>query len=302
MAYLSSPQYVLGEITEPYDAIKGWRERVEDLQMTPAPEIWGWGRIRRTEHEISDLAVASGRATIERAGIETDEIDELYLCSTAFPTSLESQADLVARVVRGLGLRRASVTGIGLTRCANLLMALRAACAAVDSGQARTTLVITTDRIEYEPHRIEDFALFSDGAASCVVTADEPGDGFRFGAAAAAQDFTAAEPSRRISADLAVEVNERLRRATGVEPVDVDRLLHNNLYLPIVSLKELQAGFAPEQLYLDNVTRFGHCFAADPLINLTDLDEAGELRDGGAYLLASSVPGIRTALLLHRHV
>ncbi|MEU3309712.1 hypothetical protein ABZ717_21710, partial [Nocardiopsis sp. NPDC006832] len=78
--------------------------------------------------------------------------------------------------------------------------------------------------------------------------------------------------------------------------------LHNNLYLPIVSLKELQAGFAPEQLYLDNVTRFGHCFAADPLINLTDLDEAGELRDGGAYLLASSVPGIRTALLLHRHV
>ncbi|MCH7230948.1 hypothetical protein L0U85_08810 [Glycomyces sp. L485] len=301
MAYLSAPQYVLGEITEPYDVVKGWRERAEELQMAPVPELWGWGQIRRTERDTAELAIESGRATIDRAGIDPDDIDDLYLCSTAFPTSLDAQTVLAARVLRGLGLRRAALTGVSLARCANLMLAMRAACAAVDSGQARTALVVTADRIEHGAHRIENFALFSDGAASCLVTADERGDGFRFVAAAAAQDLAATDPGGQISADLAVQVNEHLHRATGVVPGDIARVLHNNLYLPLVSLKEAQAGFAPDQLHLDNITRFGHCFAADPLINLADLAEAGELRDGEPYLLASSVPGMRAALLLHHH-
>ncbi|GAB3651930.1 beta-ketoacyl-[acyl-carrier-protein] synthase family protein [Glycomyces tarimensis] len=301
MAYLNAPQYVLGEITEPYDAIKGWRERAEALQMAPLPELWGWGRVRRTERDTAELAVDSGRATLDRAGVAPDDVDDLYLCSTAFPTSLDAQTTLTARVLRGLGLRRAAVTGVSLARCANLLLAVRAASAAADSGQTRTALVITADRIQHEPHRIENFALFSDGAASCLVTPDERGDGFRIAAAAAAQDLAVAEPAGQLSAELAVEVNERLRRATGVGPGDIARVLHNNLYPPLVSLKEAQAGFAPEQLHLANITRFGHCFAADPLINLADLAEAGELRDGAPYLLASSVPGMRAAVLLRRH-
>lgn len=301
MAHLSAPRYVLGEITEPYDAVKGWRERAEALQMAPVAELWGWGRIRRTERDTADLAIASGNATIEADGVDPDDIDDLYLCSTAFPTSIEAQADFAARVVRGLGLRRAAVTGVSLGRCANLLLALRAAGAAVDSGQTRTALVVTADRIEREPDRIENFALFSDGAASCLVTADERGEGFRIAAAAAAQDLAEGGPSGQISAALAVTVNERLHRATGVAPGDIARVLHNNLYLPLVSLKEAQAGFAPHQLHLDNITRFGHCFGADPLINLADLADAGALRDGAPYLLASSVPGIRAAVLLHRH-
>ncbi|GAB3998638.1 hypothetical protein GCM10029992_24990 [Glycomyces albus] len=300
MADITAPRYALGEITEPYDAIKNWRERAAELQMAPVPELWGWGTVRRTERGVAELAVETGRATLESAGLDPNDVDDLYLCSTAFPTELDGQSALAAAVVRGLGLSRATVTGVSLGRCANLLLALRAACAAVDSGQSRTALVITADRMAYEPHRIENFALFSDGAASCVVAA-EASDGFRVEAAAAAQDLTSSDPGSHISADLAVEVNERLRLATGVEPGDVACLLHNNLYLPLVSLKESQAGFTAEQLHLDNIPRFGHCFAADPIINLADLAAAGRIDDGARYLLASSVPGMRVVLLLRRH-
>jgi 3-oxoacyl-[acyl-carrier-protein] synthase-3 len=45
----------------------------------------------------------------------------------------------------------------------------------------------------------------------------------------------------------------------------------------------------------------GHCFAADPLINLVDRDAQGELRDGAHYLLAASVPGSRIGVLLRKH-
>ncbi len=301
MAHLTAPQYALGEIDEPWSALEDWRRRAAELQMAPAPELWGWGDVRRTERDAAELAVEAGRASLERAGADPGDIDDLYLCSTAFPSSLRSQTAHTAAVVRGLGLRRAAVTGISLGRCANLLLALRAACAAVDTGQSRTALVVTADRMEDETRRMENFALFSDGAAACLVTAEQPREGFRFEAAAVAQDLGEGDPAGQISADLAIEVNRRLRDATGVGPEDVARVCHNNLYTPLVSLKEAQAGFAPHQLHLDNIGRFGHCFAADPLINLTDLTEAGAIAHGDRCLLASSVPGLRAGLLVRRH-
>ena len=63
-------------------------------------------------------------------------------------------------------------------------------------------------------------------------------------------------------------------------------------------MKELQAGFDQSQLDTSNITRVGHCFAADPLINLVDRWSAGDVRAGGLYLLASSVSGLRVCVLL----
>jgi 3-oxoacyl-[acyl-carrier-protein] synthase-3 len=65
-------------------------------------------------------------------------------------------------------------------------------------------------------------------------------------------------------------------------------------------MKERQAGFSREQLYLDNIPRLGHCFAADPLINLVDRTERGDVRPGRYCLLAASVPGSRLGALLSR--
>jgi 3-oxoacyl-[acyl-carrier-protein] synthase III len=65
-------------------------------------------------------------------------------------------------------------------------------------------------------------------------------------------------------------------------------------------LKERQAGFTLAQLRMGNVERIGHCFATDPLINLTDLVTSGEGEIHGLYLLASSVPGARHGVLLRK--
>ena len=76
--------------------------------------------------------------------------------------------------------------------------------------------------------------------------------------------------------------------------------MHANLFLPLVAMKERQAGFSARQLYTANVTRLGHCFAADPLVNLVDQEQAGRIREGGHYVLAVSVPGSRVTVLLRR--
>ncbi len=77
-------------------------------------------------------------------------------------------------------------------------------------------------------------------------------------------------------------------------------LAHANLYKPLVVMKERQAGFSPPQLYLANIERLGHCFAADPLINLVDRMALGHVRPGSYCLLASSVPGSRIGVLLEK--
>lgn len=62
----------------------------------------------------------------------------------------------------------------------------------------------------------------------------------------------------------------------------------------------MQAGYRLNQLYTDNITRIGHCFSADPLINLIDMQEKNEILDCSVLQLAASVPGDRVSLLLRR--
>lgn len=302
MTILRAPGYVLGETTIKYGAIDGFEEFVEEHQMLPDAELWGWGTVHRTDLDTAALAVEAGRRTLAAAAVGPSEVDALVLCSTAFPADVAAHGELIAAVLGGLGLDSVPVTGITLNRCANLLIGLQAAAAMVASGRHRTVLVITTDRVAAETGRITDFALFSDGAAGCLIT-DRPDGGpdcYEWVADAYAQDPAALGQGNEISADLARTANQRLFAEAGIGIEAIDGLLHNNIFLPIVTMKELQAGFGPAQLDTSNIARVGHCFAADPLINLVDRESAGTVRAGGRYLLASSVSGLRVCVLLRK--
>lgn len=302
-ALLQAPHYVLGEIETDHSEIEGLAERAAELRMVPQARLWGWGTVRRTKRTLEELAVESGTATLRTAGVAPSSVDALVLCSTRFPGGPRTHGQFVERIMSGLGLDRAAYLGVTLNRCTNLLVAIDTAQALVVAGRHRRVLVVTTDLIEDESERMESFALFSDSAASCLVTAGdegEPAGGARYEirSTASAQEAAALDWSHEISADLASEVNTRLLEPDGLTVADIDGLMHANLFLPLVTMKERQAGFGAAQLYTANVTRLGHCFAADPLVNLVDQQEAGRIRDGGHYVLAVSVPGSRVAVLL----
>ncbi|WP_374118178.1 3-oxoacyl-ACP synthase [Streptomyces sp. MAR25Y5] len=299
--HLSAPRYVLGESEADHTSIEDLPRKARAFGMPPEASLWGWGSVRRTAESLETLAVRSGRATLDAAGVAPSSVDCLVLCSTRFPGGPRTHARLVQDVMSRLDLDDAAFTGVTLNRCTNLLTGLRTAQALVAAGQHRRVLVVTTDRITDESERMENFALFSDGAASALVSAEAEGaDGYEIVAGASAQRPRALEWTNEISPDLARDVSERVLHAAGMKLGDVDGLLHLNLYKPVVVLKERQAGFTAEQLYLDNIPRFGHCFAADPLINLVDRAAAGDVRDDGHYLLAASVPGVRVGVLLRK--
>lgn len=298
---LTAPHYVLGEIEQDHTEIPNLRERVAEFRMRAQPGLWGWGNIRRTDRDIETLAVESAAATLAAAGLAPTSVDSVVLCSTGFPTGTTAHGVFVERVLGGLGIPGADFVGIGLNRCTNLLAGVQIADALVRAGRHRRVLVVTTDRVHDETTRMDKFALFSDGAASCLVTGDPTDDGgFDLLACATANRTAELDWSNEINPELAVAVNERLLKPFGLALADVAGLMHTNIFTPVVYLKEMRAGFTAPQLYLDNIPRIGHCFAADPLINLVDRDAAGHLRDGAHYMLAASVPGSRAGALLRR--
>jgi 3-oxoacyl-[acyl-carrier-protein] synthase-3 len=117
---------------------------------------------------------------------------------------------------------------------------------------------------------------------------------------AAAQETASLDWTSQISSDLARQVNKALLGPAGLSLGDVAALLHVNLFRPLLVMKERQAGFREDQLFLDNITRTGHCFAADPLINLVDRVALGHIGAGDYAMLAASVPGSRFGVLLRR--
>jgi 3-oxoacyl-[acyl-carrier-protein] synthase-3 len=301
-AFLTAPRYVLGEIEEPYTAVQNLAARVAQFAIPMAPRSWGWGSFFRTERTIVELAVASGNATLDAAGTPRDAVDGLIFCTGSFPQPVDDQAAFLGAVLGGLGLTKVAFScGLTLNRCNNLLAALHLARSLVGSGSHRLILVVASDRVVDEAVRLEKFALFSDGAASCLVGGQARGpDCFEMLASASAQDPTVPGVRDEIDSGLSIAVNEELERATGIPPEKITALLPANLVRPLTALKERQAGFTAAQVRMDNIERIGHCFATDPLINLTDLVTSGAAEIDGLYLLASSVPGARHGVLLRK--
>lgn len=301
MVFLTAPCYVLGENEADHGTIANLHARAKEFGMTPDAQTWGWGRIHRTERSLAAMAVESGSATLRTASADPASIDMLVLCSTRFPHGAVPQGRFVQSILTGLSLGNASFVGLTLDRCANLLGALHLARALVSSGQYRRVLVVTTDRVDDEAARMESFALFSDGAASCLVLDDRDGRAaYQLVSSATAQDASALGSSNEISSDLSRQVNDSLLQPLNMTLAHVSGLMHANIFKPIIVMKELQAGFAPSQLCTDNTLRVGHCFAADPLINLVDRASVGQVQDNCYYMLASSVPGSRIGILLRR--
>jgi 3-oxoacyl-[acyl-carrier-protein] synthase III len=299
--FLCGPRYCLGEAETDHTALDDLSDKVERFGLMPDPGLWGWGSVFRTERDLETMAVETGTQTLRATGTEPSDIDALVLCSTFVPGPPEGHGGFVRTVLTGIGLGDIPVYGMNLNRCVNLLAALDVATAFIAAGRYRQILVVTTDRVVDEANRITSYALFSDGAASCVVAAAPHGhDGYQILSCATAQRTESLDWSSELSSDLSRQVNDSLLSPLGLTLPAVSGLMHTNIFKPVLVMKERQAGFTLDQLYTENITRIGHCFAADPLINLVDRAELGQVRPEGHYLLAASIPGSRIGVLLKR--
>ncbi|MET3134824.1 3-oxoacyl-[acyl-carrier-protein] synthase-3 [Oxalobacteraceae bacterium GrIS 1.11] len=294
---VSAIAYELGEYIHVWRDLPGIQEKMNSFGMTDDPELWGLGQFRRTKKTRIALALDSAHQTMQKSGLAPSDIDALIVCAVSLPDDIENQVEFTNALARELQIVEKPLFGLSLNRCATLLSGLQMARTFVLSGEFKNILVIGVDLLKDEDGRLERFAIFSDGAASCVVSS-EIENGYQIKKTAWKGSLLGANAALDMGIELASNVTQELEIVKKAS--SLSKVFHDNLFIPIVSMREQMAGFSENQLYLSNISRFGHCFSCDPLINLSDYEMQSPLAQGSSFLLACSTPGVRTALLLQK--
>ena len=295
--YLSSIEYVLGSLLPMSQALAG----------QVGPELMrklgdgGFSGVAVAERGAVELAAEAAGAVLTRGKISAAAIDAVVYATCSFWGDEQGEANrgcLQTQLLVPLGLVHALLSGVALAESGNLASALRVACNLVRSGDAETVLVVTADRLPRVPGEYRAMpnatAINSDGAAACLITR-EPRHGFEV-------EHIAQHANPRILVRVKgdgfgkyLDIVAGLRaaasavfRATGASPDQYRWLVTNNYSVPTIY------GFAEalevrrERVFVDNVARFAHAFAADGLINLADLLAAAAAAGPGERVLALS--------------
>jgi 3-oxoacyl-[acyl-carrier-protein] synthase-3 len=297
--YLSGLAYRLGEKVERYDRATGFEATSRAANMPDMPDVWGWGEYHSTDDAYA-MGLASARATLAGAGVDPSQIDQTIFACSYFPDNDDTLYQSTGLILKELGLVRSLVEGQTLTGCATLLSAVLAAAFAVRSGRFRNVLVIAIDKLPRGVDRFFNYALFSDGAASCVVSSTAtPGSlALVDGAQGIALDeivggvrFSPANP-------LHVNVLGQAMDRASWTIESISKIFNNNVYLPVKTVKDGMAGFGPDQMFLNNVARNGHCLACDSFINCADYATTMGTRAGERFVLQADGNGCCVALLV----
>jgi 3-oxoacyl-[acyl-carrier-protein] synthase-3 len=250
---------------------------------------------------LAALAAGAGRAALERAGVEPDELDTVLVATVTADDLMPNAAPLVAEQ---LGARTAGAIDVGAA-CTGFLSGLELAAAQVESGRAEAVLLVGAELMS----RIVDAddrrtaALFGDGAGAAVVTAGGAG---RLGPIVLRADGSGADCVTASHAERLVRMRgqdtfraavARLSEATleatsaAEVPLDaIDLFVYHQANARITRAVGERLGLAPERV-IDCIGRYGNTSAASIPIALAEAEAAGRLHEGARVLVAAFAAG-----------
>lgn len=131
-------------------------------------------RFAEAGEKTSDLAIAAAARALERAGMTGADIDLLIVATTTPDQTVPSTA---VRVQAAIEMHRGVAFDVNAA-CSGFVFALSVADSMMQSGQARTALVIGAETLSRILDRTERSSciLFGDGAGAVILRA-EPRDG-----------------------------------------------------------------------------------------------------------------------------
>ena len=267
-------------------------------------------RIAAPEQAMTDLALPAARTALERAGVESEEIDLIIVATVTpdmmFPTTASLLADL-------LPAPKAAAYDL-LAGCTGFVYALAQGHAMVSAGLSKKALVVGGDVLS----KILDWTdrstlvLFGDGAGAVVMErVDEGGfEGFELGADGGGGEhlWLPGSGSRTFEdADRLVKMNGRevFKFATRVMVSSAQALLDEvgrtiddvDVYVPhqantrIIDYATKKLGI-PEDRVIVNVDRYGNTSSGSIPLALGEAEADGRLRQGSLVLMTGMGAGL----------
>lgn len=252
----------------------------------------------RDGERLSRLAAEAGRAALEHAQLDPQDIELVLVATTSKDELTPDAAPLVAAE---LGARHAGAIDVGAA-CTGFISGLSLARGQVESGAAERVLVVGADAlVRYvDPDDRRTAALFGDGAGAVVVAAMEPpgrvstpvlqADGTQAALIYATHDermirMEGQETFRNAVRSLS-EVTEQALALADTEREDIDLFFYHQANRRILSAVGERLGLPAERV-VDCIERYGNTSAASIPLALAEADADGRLIDGSRVLLAA---------------
>ncbi len=250
------------------------------------------------EERLQTHAAAAARQALARAGVQPADLDLVIVATTTADELMPSAAPLVAHE---LGAHRAGAFDVGAA-CTGFLSALAVGAAQLESGRARTAVVIGADLMS----RVLDFAdrstaaVFADGAGAVVLQATD--EASRLHPVVLGADGGGAEHITIPRSDSLIRMrgHETFREAVahlsestveavaaaGLELDDVDLFVYHQANGRILTAVGERLGL-PVDRVLDCIAQYGNTCGATLPIALHHAAEHDRLHDGDRVLLGA---------------
>lgn len=200
-----------------------------------------------------------------------------------------------------LGLDEARSFTMSHQSCATGLYALKVAETLLRAEPVRGTALVMIGEKSLSPviRHIPNTTVLGDAAVASLVGLDGPGDAVLAVTCRTLGEFyEAADMSPELHAryaqtyipTLASVIREAVGDA-GLTLADISLVLPHNVNRNSWSQVARLLGFPLTRIYLDNVSKLGHCFAADPLLNLSTARAEAATKPGDVVLMVAAGQG-----------
>jgi 3-oxoacyl-[acyl-carrier-protein] synthase III len=255
-------------------------------------------RIAGAGERLSTYATVAARAALERAELDAADLDLVLVATTTADEVLPNAAPLVAHE---LGAIRAGAFDVGAA-CTGFLSALAVGAAQIDSGRARSAVVVGADLMSRitDPDDRSTAAVFADGAGAVVLVAT--GEPSRIGhvilgadGAGAEHIVVARDPAliRMAGHETFKEAVARLSLATqqaaaasGLTLEEIDLFVYHQANGRILQAVGERLAL-PAGRVVDCIGEHGNTSAATLPLALAHSQAAGRLHDGDRVLLGA---------------
>jgi len=237
---------------------------------------------------IPEMWMATVAETFRRTARLPDVIDAVVGVSSP------AHADVLFDALHSLGIRRAFVLGLTLQECSGASSAIRVATDLIGTGRHRHVLVVQCGKWDRPEHRVDTRRglVFSDGAASCIVSSAAGAFEILASDVLAETGLTGRSVGRSVNE--ALNAIKLLRRVIGGAleaanvSIDAVRAVFSTAgNAELLMLAGTAAGLPTTRMYRGGLARRGHVFGCDGLIDLRDFVDERQLDAGDCVLLCS---------------
>lgn len=269
--YFSSIGYSLGESYEINSVPEVDEEKKSILTST------GLEYYRSSKCSCFELGLESIKKSLSNSNISPKDIDAVIFSSNEMTLKCASfNFKELDQVLFETGIHNSVMLGTFMWNCSNIASAIYNAALFLKSGQHKNILILLADKLDNVQDRFMDSneSILSDGASSFILSS-EAGE-FQLSGVSLLHDLSHVTTTRNILEYLKnnTEALKKLRNElildSGNDSEHFSKHFFSNYNMLAQRTFRSQLSLKKEEMYMQNISKNGHVFSSDVLINFSD--------------------------------